>query len=204
MQDVLVAATPPIVAALLAAAGVWLRRRSHVHSGERAVEEARSRIGVITSVLEVYRNSPAGDHDNDQEQQRLMNDLDEAYRQMYAVEADAERERSSAEMARLVRAVLMLDRRPSTAMSRAAQALYYVSLAWVLLWLAAAIMFGLAIAFTESPDSFGVRLAMSFGITVLAMAIGLAPTLVLYLVVRMSAGTPTRPHWQAPRDSPSR
>lgn len=185
MQDVLVAATPPIVAALLAAAGVWLRRRSQAHSGERAVEEARSRIAVITSVLDVYRNDPT----RGQEQQQLMKDLDEAYRQMYAVQEAAKRETSGAGMAPLARAVLLLDRRPSTATARAVQALYYVSLAWVLLWLAAAVLFGLGIAFMETQDSFGLRFATSLGITVLALAIGLAPALFLYLVVRMSGGS---------------
>lgn len=200
MQDVLVAATPPIVAAVVAAAGVWLRRRSQAHSGERAVEEARSRIAVITSVLDVYRIDPT----RGQEQQQLMKDLDEAYRQMYAVEEAAKRETSGAGMTPLARAVLLLDRRPSTAAARAVQALYYVSLAWVLLWLAAAVLFGLGIAFTDTQDSFGVRFAMSLGITVLALAIGLAPAFVLYLVVRMSTGAPTsRPGQDGPRASRS-
>jgi hypothetical protein len=190
MQDLLVAATPPIVAALLAATGVWLRRRRQAHSGERAVEEARSRIAVITSVLDVYRNDPT----RGREQQQLMKDLDEAYGQMYAVQEAAKRETSGAGIGPLVRAVLLLDWRPSTATARAVQALYYLSLAWVLLWLAAAVLFGLGIAFMESPDSVGVRFAMSLGITVLALAIGLAPAFVLYLVVRTSGGgSTTRP-----------
>ena len=187
MQDIVVAATPPIVAALLAAAGVWMRRRSQAHSGERAVEEARSRIAVITSVLEVYRNDPT----RVQERQQLMKDLDEAYRKMYAVEEAAKRGRDGAGIVPLARSLLLLDRRPSTVTARVAQALYYVSLAWVLLWLAAAVLFGLAIAFTDTQGSFGVRFVMSLGITVLALAIGLAPALVLYLVVRMSGDTPT-------------
>jgi hypothetical protein len=189
MQDVLVAATPPIVTALLAAAGVWLRRRSQTRSGQRALEDARSRIAVITSVLEAYRADPSGDHG--QQEQQLMRDLSEAYRQMYAVEA-AHREGSGGGITALARAVLLLDRQPSTATARAVQALYYVSLAWVLLWLAGAILFGLGIAFAESQDSFGVQFAMSLGITVLALAIGLAPALVLHLIFRMSGGRPHR------------
>jgi hypothetical protein len=187
MQDVLVAATPPIVAALLAAVGVWLRRRSQAHSGERAIEEARSRIAVITAVLEAYRDDPT----RGQERQQLMKDLDEAYRQMYAVEKAARRDGGGARMTPLARTVLMLDRRPSTVPAKIVQGLYYVSLAWVLLWLAAAVLFGFAIAFAESQDSFGVRVATSLGITVLSLVIGLAPALVLYLVARMSGGAPT-------------
>jgi hypothetical protein len=34
---------------------------------------------------------------------------------------------------------------------------------------------------------------MSLGVTVLALAVGLAPVLVLHLVVRMSGGRPQRP-----------
>jgi hypothetical protein len=164
-----------------------MRRRSQAQSGERAIEEARSRIAVITSVLEVYRNDPT----RAEERQQPMKDLDDAYRQMYAVEEATKRERAGAGIAPLARSVLLLDRRPSTVAARVAQVLYYVSLSWVLLWLAAAVLFGLGIAFTETQDSFGVRFVMSLGITVLALAIGLAPALVLYLVVRMSGDAPT-------------
>jgi hypothetical protein len=164
------------------------------------VEEVRSRIAVITSVLDVYRNDPT----RGQEQQQLMKDLDEAYRQMYAVQEAAKRATGVAGMAPLARAVLLLDRRPSTTAAKVVQALYYVSLAWVLLWLAAAVLFGLLIAFTETQDSLSVRFGMSLGITVLALAIGLAPAFVLHLVVRMSAGAPTTPPGQdGPRASQS-
>ena len=196
MQDVLIAAIPPIVAALLAAAGFWLRRRSYAQSSERAAADARSRIAVITSVLDAYRSDPT--HDHDAEQQQLMKDLGEAYRQMYAVEAAAKRDRSGWGMAPLARAVLLLDRRPATTTAGVVQALYYLSLAWVLLWLAAAVLFGSAIAFTETQESFAVRLATSLGFTVLALAIGLAPALVLYLVVRMSGAASSQPGQDGP------
>ena len=189
MQDVLIAAIPPIVAALLAAAGVWLRRRSYAQGTERAGDEARARIAVITSVLDAYRNDPG--HDHSQEVQRLMTDLGDAYAQMHAAEEAATRERQGGGTESVARAILLLDRRPSTVTAWVLQALYYLSLAWVLLWLAAAVLFGASIAFA-GEDSFGVRLAMSFGITVLALAIGLAPALVLYLLVRMSGSASTR------------
>ena len=199
MQDVLVAATPPVVTALLAVAGVWLRRRSSAQSGARAVEEARSRITVITTMLDIYRNDPA----RGREQQQLMKDLDEAYRHMYSAQQATIRQASGGGLAPVGRAVLLLDRRPTTATAKVAWALYYLSLAWVLLWLAAALMFGLGIAFLDTPDSFGLRLAMSFGITVLALAIGLAPAVALHLLARMLAEPSTvRPTPPAPVPTP--
>jgi hypothetical protein len=201
MQDLLVAATPPIVTALLAAAGVWLRRRTQAHSGTRAVEESRSRVALITSMLDAYGDDPT----RAAERERLMSELDQAYQQMQAGREAATRDRGGTGLTPLAREVLLLDRRPVKVLSVAVQALYYVSLAWVLLWLAAAVMFGLGIAVMESQDSFGMRLAMSLGITLLALAIGLAPAVVLHLLARMSAGVPTTSTGEArPATSPGK
>lgn len=186
MQDILIAATPPIVTAILAAAGVWLRSRTGAHRAARRVEAARSRIVAITSVLDAYAGDPTRDHDEAKEQ--LLRDLDAAYQQMRVAEEAAQRERARGGVASLTRAVLLLDQDASTGVAKAALVLYYVSMAWVLLWLAAAAMFGLAIAFMDTEDSFGARFASSLGITVLSLAIGLAPAVVLHLVARLAAG----------------
>ena len=199
MQDVLIAAIPPLVTAILAAAGVWLRGRSRAHRTARRVEAARSRIAVITSVLDVYPNGST--HDHDAAKQQLLRDLDVAYQEMRVAEETARREKAGGGAASLTRAVLLLDRQAPTIVSRAALALYYLSLAWTLLWLAAAVMFGLGTAFLESEDSFGARLATSLGITVLALAIGLAPAIVLHLVARMTAGGSDRATAGGPRDT---
>lgn len=196
MQDVLIAATPPIVTAILAAAGVWLRSRTRAQRSARAVEAARSKIAVITSVLDVYPSDPAHDHDEAKEQ--LLRDLDAAYQELRLATQTARREKTGGGVASLTRTVLLLDLPASTVVARAAMVLYYLSLAWTLLWLAAAVMFGLGIAFMDSEDSFGSRLAASFGITVLALAIGLAPAVVLHLVARMAAGGSDR----APQPGP--
>jgi hypothetical protein len=187
MQDVLVAATPPIVTALLAAAGVWLRRRAQARSGIRAVEEAQSRITVIISMLDAYRDDPT----RAREREQLMKELDGAYQQMHAGREAATQGSNGLDLGSLAREVLLLDRRPRGIVSGTVQALYYVSLAWVLLWLAASVLFGLGIALMESPESFGTQLATSLGITLLGLAIGLAPAFVLHLLARMSSGAPT-------------
>jgi hypothetical protein len=186
MQDLLVAATPPIVAAVLAAAGVWLRARSSTQRRVRRVEEARARIAVIRSVLDAYADDPSGRHDDTREM--LMADLDAAYRQMHVVEEAAEQDHARGRAADLARTVLLMDHQPRTMVARATWVLYYLSLAWALLWLATAVMFGLVGAFVDTQQSFASRVATAMGITVLALAIGLAPAIVLHLVARLAAG----------------
>jgi hypothetical protein len=190
MQDVLVAATPTIVATMLAAAGVWLRNRSGAQRSARRVEQARSRIAVITSVLDVYAADPTGAHAAAKEQ--LFADLHDAYQQVRGAEQAAEREDDRDGLADLARSVLLLDSHPSTLPARVAQVVYYLSLAWTVLWLAAALMFGLVGAVADSEETFGTRIATSFAITVLALAIGLAPAVVLHLVARLAAAADRR------------
>ena len=86
--------------------------------------------------------------------------------------------------------VLLWNASPSTRTAQAVRILYYVSLGWLALWLAAAILFGLAIAFTNTGESFGYRLSLSIGITVLCLFIGLTPALVLRLIYQ---AVPQRP-----------
>jgi hypothetical protein len=197
MQDVLVAATPTIVAALLAAAGVWLRNRSGAQRSARNVEQARSRIAVITSVLDAYTADPTGTHAEARDQ--LFADLRDAYQQVRGAEQAAQREADRDGATDLTRAVLLLDSRPATLLARVAQVVYYLSLAWALLWLAAAMMFGLVGAVAETEETLGTRLATSFGITVLALAIGLAPAVVLHLVARLAAGSGDQDPPRGPR-----
>lgn len=197
MQDVLVAATPTIVAALLAAAGVWLRNRSGAQRSARNVEQARSRIAVITSVLDAYTADPTGAHAEARDQ--LFADLRDAYQQVRGAEQAAQREADLDGATDLTRAVLLLDSRPATLLARVAQVVYYLSLAWALLWLAAAMMFGLVGAVAETEETLGTRLATSFGITVLALAIGLAPAVVLHLVARLAAGSGDQDPPRGPR-----
>ena len=198
MQDILIAAIPPIVTAVLAAAGIWLRSRSRAQRTARGVAEARSRIAVITSMLDAYAGDPTRNHD--EVKQQLLQDLDVAYRQMRGAEEAAQQEKTGGGVAALTRVVLLLDLPASTIAVKSALALYYLSLAWTLLWLAAAVMFGLIMAL-DTQGSFGSRLASSLGITVLALAIGLAPAVVLHLVARMSAGSGGRTVRRGPGDS---
>jgi hypothetical protein len=186
MQDLLIAATPPFVAAVLAAAGVWLRARSGTHRDARRVEEARAKIAVIRSVLDAHAGDANGSHDDTR--QMLMADLDAAYREMRVFEEVAQRDEARGRASDLARAVLLMDRQPRTVVARSAYVLYYLSLAWALLWLAAAIMFGLAGAFTDTQESFGTRIATATGITVLALAVGLGPAIVLHLLARLAVG----------------
>jgi hypothetical protein len=197
MQDVLVAATPTIVAAILAAAGVWLRNRSGAQRSARRVEQARSRIAVITSVLDAYSADPSGPHAAAKDQ--LFADLYDAYQQVRGAEQAAQREADRDGATDLTRAVLLLDSRPATLLARVAQVVYYLSLAWALLWLAAAIMFGLIGAVAQTEETLGTRLATSFGITVLALAIGLSPAVVLHLVARLAAGSGDQDAPRGPR-----
>jgi hypothetical protein len=92
---------------------------------------------------------------------------------------------------RLVEAVLTLHLRPATWPARILGIVYYLSLAWLLLWLAAAVLFGVTIAVVDDPSmSFLSRMGMSAGIFMLCLAIGAAPPLVLYLVYRGFSARP--------------
>jgi hypothetical protein len=186
MQDLLVAATPPIVAALLAAAGVWLRARSSTQRSARRVADAQARISTITSLLAAYDGDPSGSHEATKEM--LRRDLDAAYADLRLAMDGARQDRDRVRSAGLLRAVLLTDRRPRTVVAWVAWVLYYLSLAWALLWLAAAILFGLAGAVGDTGQPFGTRIAFAVGITVLMLAIGLAPAMVLHLLARLAAG----------------
>jgi hypothetical protein len=185
-MDLLVAATPPIVAAVLAAAGVWLRARSSTQRSAQRLMEAQTRIAVIRSLLDAYADDPSGSHDDTRK--ILMADLDAAYRQMHVVEEATQQDKAGLGAADLARTVLLTNHHPRTIVARATWVLYYLSLAWALLWLATAIMFGLVGAFVDTQQSFASRMATAMGITVLALAIGLAPAVVLHLVARLAAG----------------
>ncbi|WP_107773690.1 hypothetical protein [Nocardioides sediminis] len=186
MQDLLIAATPPIVAAVLAAAGVWLRARSGTQRSARRVSAAQARIGTITSMLAAYGDDTSDSHEATKEM--LRRELDAAYAELRLATEDAQQDEDRGRSADLLRAVLLMDHQPGTVVARVAWVLYYLSLAWALLWFAAAILFGLAGAVADSGESFGARMAMAMGITVLALAIGLAPAIVLHLVARLAAG----------------
>lgn len=189
MENILVAATPAIVAALLAALGVWVRRRSRADRARRALEEARSRIAVISSWLDAHRAlDMAGEHPD--ARRRALDDLERAYTLVRAAELAVERQHEAWTFKPLIAAAFLIDARPASALSKTLQILYYVSLAWACLWLAAALMFGLGIAFTDTSGSFGEQLAFSFGITLLCLAVGLVPSLILFLIFRASTSRP--------------
>jgi hypothetical protein len=186
MQDLLIAATPPIVTAVLAAAGVWLRARSSTQRRARRMNEAQARIALITSLLDAHGDDPTTL--NEDTKKIMLDDLDAAFREMHALGEAAQQDHDHVTAADLARTVLLLDHQPRTIVAWVAWVLYYLSLAWALLWLAAAIMFGLFGAFADSEQPFGARLATAMGITVLALAVGLAPSIVLHLVARLTAG----------------
>jgi hypothetical protein len=118
---------------------------------------------------------------------RALADLDRAYALIAWTQEAARREQGVSGFGALVNTIFLLDTHPSSAVAKTVRVLYYVSLAWVALWVAAALMFGVAGAALEIPEtssSLALRLAIAFGISVLCLAVGLSPALVLYLIDR--------------------
>ncbi|MGH3451899.1 MAG: hypothetical protein ACRDQW_14510 [Haloechinothrix sp.] len=75
-------------------------------------------------------------------------------------------------------------------------ACYYLSLAWLLLWVSAAVMIALAVTSGTGGSSGSLlsNAAMGFGLFVLALAIGGAPPLLFYgLVVSVDRAPPAAP-----------
>jgi hypothetical protein len=142
---------------------------------------------VISAWLSAHRDlDPSGEHE--QARRQALADLEKTYERITQAETIAAREHNESSLSLIARTVLLLDSRPPSAVARTVMILYYVSLAWVVLWVAAAFLFGLGVAVTDPSGSFGERLAFSFGITVLCLAVGLAPALLLFLLYRMSTG----------------
>jgi hypothetical protein len=204
MEAIVVAAIGPLLTAGLAALGFVLSRRLHEHDlntrHERAVARATAQITALEQLLRVYEAAAEPAERETVRRQVLAGleqaraDLEHAYAALRGA-GDVTAPRGGTTdlpaVRRLVEAVLMLHLRPATWPARILGIVYYVSLAWLLLWLAAAVLFGVTIAVMDDPSmSFLSRMGMSAGIFMLCLAIGAAPPLVLYLVYRGFSARP--------------
>ena len=203
MEAIVIAAIGPLLTAGLAALGFVLRRRLHEHDlktrHERAVARATAQITALEHLLRVYEAAAEPAEREPVRRQVLAGldqaraDLEHAYAALRGAGVTAPRGGTTdlPAVRRLVEAVLMLHLRPATWPARILGIVYYLSLAWLLLWLAAAVLFGVTIAVLDDPSmSFLSRMGMSAGIFMLCLAIGAAPPLVLYLVYRGFSARP--------------
>ena len=203
MEAIVVAAIGPLLTVGLAALGFVLRRRLHEHDlktrHERAVARATAQITALEHLLRVYE-AAAEPAEREPVRRQVLAGLDQARAERARVRRTARAGGVPAPrvgttdlpaVRRLVEAVLMLHLRPATWPARILGIVYYLSLAWLLLWLAAAVLFGVTIAVVDDPSmSFLSRMGMSAGIFMLCLAIGAAPPLVLYLVYRGFSARP--------------
>ncbi|HZO66300.1 MAG TPA: hypothetical protein VFB74_14965 [Kribbellaceae bacterium] len=184
MEAILVAATPTIVAALLASLGVWLKRRSRRSRADAARTEARERIAVIKAWLDAHQ-ALAPSAENSEARHRALADLESTYDMLATTEERAKHDSEALRIMPLLKAALLLNSTPPSIPARLVLIVYYVSLGWFVLWVAAAVLFGVGVAAMDDPASaLAEQLAFAFGITVLSLAIGLAPALLLYLIYR--------------------
>ena len=184
MEAILVAATPTIVAAFLASLGVWLKRRSRRSRADAARIEARERIAVIKAWLDAHQAlAPSAEHSA--ARRRALADLESTYELLATTEERAKHDSDTLRIVPLMKAALMLNSTPSSVPARIVLTIYYVSLVWLVLWVAAAVLFGVGIAAMDTPaNTLAEQLAFAFGITVLSLAVGVAPSLLLYLIYR--------------------
>jgi hypothetical protein len=193
-MEVLVAAIPPTLAALFAALGLRAQQRNRRNRRSAELAEARDRISAIQAWLETFE-ALTGKSEAAPERIRALADLQVAYDLIARTEEETRNERATSTLQVAAEAVLLLDVRSRSRTATILQIVYYVSLVWTTIWLAAALMFGVVIAVSDPEETLSQRVGFSLGISVLCLAIGIAPAFLLNLVYRAANGrhvTPSR------------
>lgn len=179
MATVVAAMIGPLVTAVLAGLGFWLRGRNRGRQYQETLERARERVAFIQSWLEAHERF-ASPEQHEQARARALRDLQQAY--LLVDQSTAAKQQNQPHAARNgFKRLLLLDPKHTTA-ARILGAFYYVSLAWLLLWVSAGILFGGGVAAINPNEPLWVSAATGFGIFVLCLATGVAPALPLYFL----------------------
>lgn len=183
MDTILVAAAGPVISGVMAGIGFWLRQRLQRRNRQLADREARQQaseqVAFIESWLRVHAQL-AESAAHGRARDRALADLEKAYA-FVDQSLDSAPQHEPPSVRTVLPRILLLDHPARTRGARVAAALYYFSLAWLVLWLAAGVLFGGAVAVSDSGDVSVLEAGVtSFGLFLLSLAIGLAPVLPLY------------------------
>jgi hypothetical protein len=183
VDAVIAAAIGPVVTALLAALGFWLRevrqRRNREQAYRQAVKQAREQVEFIEGWLRTYQQLASAEQ-HEQARQRALTDLEQAYARVDQTLIAVRNPKEPLTARRVLEKLLLLGSRPQTTAARVLGALYYVALAWFLLWVSAAVLMGLLTPATTTSGSLLSDIGMALGLFILCLAIGVAPALPLY------------------------
>lgn len=184
MASVVAAVIGPLVTAVLAALGYWLRetrqRRNRTRLYQENFELARQRITLIESWL-VTHERLASPEQHKQASQRALSDLQQAYLLMNQ-STEAMQQNQPLPARKMLARLLLLDSMHTTA-ARVLGALYYVSLAWLVAWVSVGIFVAGASPALETGESLWVSTAIGLGFFFVSLAMGAAPALALNRLV---------------------
>jgi hypothetical protein len=167
VDAVLAAAIGPLVTALLAALGFWLReirhRRNREQAYRQALDQAREQVDFIESWQRTYQQL-ASPEQHEQARQRALADLQQTYARVDQTLVAVRSHREPRTARSVVAQLLLLESRPHTTAARVLGALYYVALAWFLLWVGAGVLMGLVAPAISTSESLLADVGIALGL----------------------------------------
>jgi hypothetical protein len=168
LQELLGVLLAPLITALLAVVGFWLKewyqRRDDDHRRRRTLSDARERVGFISAWLEAH-DRVAPQSAQDEVRARAQSDLEQAYaavaRSLIQTAAPGERERIR--FRTLAKSLFLLHPFHS-GWAKLARVFYYIGLGWAALWIAAGADITVDEDFTPTGVIFAVVMILVFGI----------------------------------------
>ncbi len=192
VQSVIAAAVGPILTALLAALGFWLRdrrqSRNRQQAYQRALEESSDQVAFIRTWLDAHQQI-ASPQAHEQARAQALSDLERAYVRVEQARDAVGRRSEPFSVRRGLKRLLLLDSMHTTS-AKIWGVVYYLSLAWLLVFGTFGLMIGLLSPFTGSSGSLLGEVLAGLGLSVFALAIGVAPTLPLHWLVVAADGRP--------------
>ncbi len=192
MQSVIAAAVGPLVTAMLAALGFWLRdrrqSRNRQQAYQRALEESNDQVSFIRTWLDAHRQI-ASPQAHEQARAQALSDLERAYVRVEQARDAVGKGGEPFSVRRGVERLLLLDSMHTTS-AKIWGAFYYLSLAWLLIFGTFGLMIGVISPFSGSSGSVAGDVLTGLALSVFALAIGVAPTLPLHWLVVAADGRP--------------
>ena len=184
MEQIVVAAIGPIVTALLAALGFWLRERRLTRNSQRAYQQALDDANAQTTFIHGWLDTQkqlASPEEYEQARARALADLQQAYVRVEQTRETVNRQGERVTIRRIGRRLLLLDSMHTTT-SRLLGSLYYLSLVWLMVSASVGALL-LFIPLDDVTGSAAGDLAIGGAFFVTALGMGLAPTILLYWLV---------------------
>jgi hypothetical protein len=185
VEPIVVAAIGPIVTALLAGLGFWLRERRLTRNSQRAyqqaLDDANAQTTFINSWLDTQKRLASPD-EYEQARKRAMAELRQVYVRVEQTREVVNRQGEPVTVQRVMRRLLLLDSMNTTT-SRLLGSLYYLSLVWLFVWAGVGALLLPLGMLGDVTGSEGGDLAIGAAFFVMGLGIGLAPAALLYWLV---------------------